>query len=61
MEEPRDEIMEEVFAHLPEERGSCHGGRRGRRPRKRSSSAREPVSKRSRSRESYIHQEEDSD
>ena len=69
MEEPHDEIMEEASAHLPEEdvemreefameEGDVSAPRR---PKKRSSSAREPVSKRSRSCESYLHEEDDSD
>ena len=63
MEEPRDEIMEEVFTHLPEEdvemmeETAMEEGEdtvSPRRPKKRSSSARETVSKRSRSHESYL-------
>ena len=70
MEEPCDEIMEEMFAHLPEEdvemreETAMEQGEEAvspPQPKKRSSSASEPVSKRSKSRESYLQDEEDSE
>ena len=70
MEEPCDEIMEEIFERLPKEdvemaeETAMEEGEQAtspRRPKKRSSSAREPMSKRSRSRESYLQDEEDSE
>ena len=70
MEEPCDQIMEEEFEHLPDEdvdmaeEAAMEEGEPeslSRRPRKRSSTAREPAGKRSRSRESYLHEEEDSE
>ena len=68
MEEPCDEIMEGMSEHLPDEdiemveEIAMEQGEEAvspRRPKKRSSSAREPVSKRSKSRESYLQDEED--